>query len=92
MTKPEDEKNEGEEKTEAQQIIMLGGSDTEIRTVALYGDVTEELAKEVISGIWYLKATAQDRRTHRHRRSRDRVPGCYSSYGDGCFYEWRQRR
>ena len=59
MTKPEDEKNEGEEKTEAQQIIMLGGSDTEIRTVALYGDVTEELAKEVISGIWYLKATAK---------------------------------
>jgi len=59
MTKPEDEKNEGEEKTEPQQIIMLGGSDTEIRTVALYGDVTEELAKEVISGIWYLKATAK---------------------------------
>ena len=59
MTKPEDEKNEGEEKTEPQQIIMLGGPDTEIRTVALYGDVTEELAKQVISGLWYLRSTAK---------------------------------
>ena len=58
MTKPEDEKNEGEEK-KTQQIIMLGGSDSDIRTVAVYGDVTEELAKEVVSGIWYLRATAK---------------------------------
>jgi ATP-dependent Clp endopeptidase proteolytic subunit ClpP len=58
MTKPEDETNEGEEK-KPQQIIMLGGSDSDIRTVAVYGDVTEELAKEVVSGIWYLRATAK---------------------------------
>ncbi len=59
MTILEDEKKEDEEKKEPQQIIMLGGSDTDIRTVALYGDVTEELAKEVVSGIWYLRATAK---------------------------------
>ena len=58
MTKPEDETNEDEEK-KPQQIIMLGGSDSDIRTVAVYGDVTEELAKEVVSGIWYLRATAK---------------------------------
>ena len=59
MTILEDEKKEDEEKKEPQQIIMLGGSDTDIRTVALYGDVTEELAKEVVNGIWYLRATAK---------------------------------
>ena len=59
MTILEDEKKEDEEKKEPQQIIMLGGSDTDIRTVALYGDVTEELAKEVVSGLWYLRATAK---------------------------------
>ena len=59
MTILEDEKKEDEEKKEPQQIIMLGGSDTDIRTVALYGDVTEDLAKEVVSGIWYLRAPAK---------------------------------
>ena len=59
MTILEDEKKEDEEKKEPQQIIMLGGSDTDIRTVALYGDVTEELAKEGVNGIWYLRATAK---------------------------------
>ena len=58
MTKPEEEKSEDEEK-KTQQIIMLGGSDSDIRTVAVYGDVTEELAKEVVSGLWYLRSTAK---------------------------------
>ena len=59
MTNVEEDKTEDSEKEETPKIIVLGGSEADIRTVALYGDVTEELAKEAISGLWYLRSTAK---------------------------------
>jgi len=60
MTNVEEDKTEdGGKKEETSKIIMLGGSEADIRTVAIYGDVTEELAKDAISGLWYLRSTAK---------------------------------
>ena len=60
MTSVEEDKTEDSgKKEETSKIIMLGGSEADIRTVAIYGDVTEELAKEAISGLWYLRSTAK---------------------------------
>jgi len=60
MTSVEEDKTEDSgKKEETPKIIMLGGSEADIRTVAIYGDVTEELAKEAISGLWYLRSTAK---------------------------------
>jgi ATP-dependent Clp endopeptidase proteolytic subunit ClpP len=60
MTSVEKDKTEDSgKKEETPKIIMLGGSEADIRTVAIYGDVTEELAKEAISGLWYLRSTAK---------------------------------
>tara|TARA_R100000808_G_scaffold6295_2_gene18872 strand:+ start:882 stop:1532 length:651 start_codon:yes stop_codon:yes gene_type:complete len=53
--KPSDESSEV---TEAKSIV-INMPDPEIRTVAIYGDISEDLAKEVMSGLWYLNFTAK---------------------------------
>jgi ATP-dependent protease ClpP protease subunit len=51
---------ETEEKEQSTQYIMLGGgSEPELRTISLYGDVTEDSAKDMVAGLWYLKETAK---------------------------------
>mgnify|MGYP003138041554 CR=1 FL=1 len=59
MPKNENEETVESKKEEAPQIIMLGGSDSELRTISLYGDVTEDTAKDLVAGLWYLKETAK---------------------------------
>jgi ATP-dependent Clp endopeptidase proteolytic subunit ClpP len=60
IVKNANEKTEDNEKNEeSSKIIMLGGADTDIRTVAVYGDITEELAKEAVGALWYLRSTAK---------------------------------
>ena len=40
---------ETEEKEQSTQYIMLGGgSEPELRTISLYGDVTEDSAKDMV--------------------------------------------
>ena len=56
MPKNENEETVESKKEEAPQIIMLGGSDSELRTISLYGDVTED-TKTLHT--WYLKETAK---------------------------------
>jgi len=49
-----------EEKEHSTQYIMLGGgSEPELRTISLYGDVTEDSAKDIVAGLWYLKETSK---------------------------------
>ena len=42
-----------------QYIMLGGGSDTELRTISLYGDVTEDTGKDIVAGLWYLKETSK---------------------------------
>ena len=52
--------DETAEKELSTQYIMVGGnSDSEIRTISLYGDVTEETGKDIVAGLWYLKETSK---------------------------------
>ena len=39
--------------------MLGGGSEPELRTISLYGDVTEDSAKDIVAGLWYLKETAK---------------------------------
>ena len=56
----ENEKEESEKTDEGgAKSIVINIPETEMRTVALYGDIVEELAKETMSGLWYLHYTAK---------------------------------
>lgn len=61
MPKNENDKVEETKGTESPQVIMLGGAaaEAELRTISLYGDVTEDTAKDIVAGLWYLKETAK---------------------------------
>ncbi len=40
-------------------IMMPPPSEPELRTVAVFGDINEELSKDAVSGLWYLRSNAK---------------------------------
>jgi len=40
-------------------ILMLSPPDKELRTVVIVGDINEELSKDAIGGLWYLRSSAR---------------------------------
>tara|TARA_R110002020_G_scaffold109500_2_gene253386 strand:- start:157 stop:813 length:657 start_codon:yes stop_codon:yes gene_type:complete len=58
----EDETGSEEPKKEEEKsfnIMMPSPAEPELRTVALFGDINEEQSKDVVSGLWYLRANAK---------------------------------
>ena len=55
-----DEESGKKEEEALTNVLMIGASEVEIRTVSVMGDICEEICKDVISGLWYLKANAVD--------------------------------
>jgi ATP-dependent Clp endopeptidase proteolytic subunit ClpP len=56
----ESEKKAGGEET-ISKLLMLGAgpSEPEVRSMTIIGDVSEELSKDVIAALWFLKQTAK---------------------------------
>jgi ATP-dependent Clp protease, protease subunit len=52
------EKEEQEESTHLKTPIQNSSKDLELRSIAIIGDITEELSKDVLAGLWFLKKTA----------------------------------
>ena len=55
-------KDSGESKegsNEGPSMLMLSAPEKELRTVAVFGDISEEMSKDVISGLWYLRDNAK---------------------------------
>ena len=61
LDKEDSDEESGKKEEEAlTNVLMIGASEVEIRTVSVMGDICEEICKDVISGLWYLKANAVD--------------------------------
>ncbi len=61
LDKEDSDEESGKKEEEAlTNVLMIGASEVEIRTVSVMGDICEEICKDVISGLWYLKANAAD--------------------------------
>ena len=56
----ESEKKAGGEEA-ISKLLMLGAgpSEPEVRSMTIIGDVSEELSKDVIAALWFLKQTAK---------------------------------
>ena len=55
-------KDSGESKEGSDTVtsmLMLNTPEKELRTVAVFGDISEEMSKDVISGLWYLRDNAK---------------------------------
>ena len=60
--KLEEEKGSEEPKKEEEKpfnIVMPPPAEPELRTIAVFGDINEEQSKDVVSGLWYLRANAK---------------------------------
>ena len=60
--KLEDEKESGESKEKTEDLasmLMLSAPEKELRTIAVFGDISEDMSKDVISGLWYLRDNAK---------------------------------
>ena len=64
VKKLEDEKPDTEKESTddaLSKILMLGAGsqEPELRTMTLIGDISEEISKDILSALWYLKHTAR---------------------------------
>ena len=60
--KLEDEKPPGDAKEKPEDLtsmLMLPAPEKELRTVAAFGDISEDMSKDVISALWYLRDNAK---------------------------------
>ena len=56
---PKDPSESKESTGDLASMLMLGAPEKELRTVAVFGDITEEMSKDVVSGLWYLRDNAK---------------------------------
>ena len=56
---PKDPSESKEGTGDLASMLMLGAPEKELRTVAVFGDITEEMSKDVVSGLWYLRDNAK---------------------------------
>mgnify|MGYP003650673234 CR=1 FL=1 len=50
-----DSKESKEKVRDISNMLMLEVPEKELRTVAVFGDITEEMSKDVCSALWYLR-------------------------------------
>tara|TARA_R110002020_G_scaffold81803_4_gene202933 strand:- start:355 stop:1020 length:666 start_codon:yes stop_codon:yes gene_type:complete len=56
---PKDSKELDEKAGDLASMLMLSAPEKELRTVAVFGDISEDMSKDVISGLWYLRDNAK---------------------------------
>ena len=54
-----DSKESKEKVRDISNMLMLEVPEKELRTVAVFGDITEEMSKDVCSALWYLRDNAE---------------------------------
>tara|TARA_R110000823_G_C15818993_1_gene489046 strand:+ start:292 stop:957 length:666 start_codon:yes stop_codon:yes gene_type:complete len=54
-----DSKELDEKEGDLASMLMLSAPEKEMRTIAVFGDISEDMSKDVVSGLWYLRDNAK---------------------------------